>query len=147
MNRNLVVYLAAPWADRAEAREVRDIITSHGIEVNSRWLDTHHTTEEEATHEVLSKEALNDVEDVLNCDILMLWNTQKSEGKAVETGMALIAQKGIILIGDRSNVFHHLSFPQVSTLEEAIWTAKNYPWKPGQEPLDGDPLFSTEDWL
>jgi hypothetical protein len=147
MNRKLVVYLAAPWADRAEAREVRDIIQSHDIEVNSRWLDTHHTTEEEATHEVLAVEAMHDVEDVLNCDILMLWNTQKSEGKAVETGMALIAQKGIILIGDKTNVFHHLDFPQVDTLENAIITAKNYPWRPGQEPQDNDPLFDVSEFV
>lgn len=129
------IYLAAPWADRPKAREIRDEFVEAGIAVTSRWLDLHGGEDEASrTDEEKSVEAINDVEDVMRADILVLWNSMKSEGKAVETGLALAACKGIVLIGEKTNIFHYLRFPQVKSVEEAIWVVLNYPWRPGQEP-------------
>jgi nucleoside 2-deoxyribosyltransferase len=134
------IYLAAPWKDRDKAREVRDQFVAAGIECTSRWLDTHFGSDEAGTDEQKAIEAMHDVEDVLRADILVLWNSMKSEGKAVETGLALATAKGIVLIGERTNVFHYLRIPRCATVEEAIEIVRNYPWRPGQEPSAPEPL-------
>lgn len=137
------VYLASPWKDRAKAKEIRDQFVEAGIRVNSRWLDSHHQDEEQVTVEELATEAMHDVEDVSTADILVVYNSQLSEGKAVEFGIALTMCKGIVLIGKPTNVFHHLMFPKVETVEEAIAIVKDYPWRPGQEPEMGPKVLAN----
>ena len=123
-----IVYLAAPWKDRDRAKEIRTQLQEAGIVINSRWLDFV-GSEELAKDEQKRQEALNDIEDVLNADTVVVLNSIYSEGKAAETGMAIILMKGIVLIGEPSNVFHYLDFPKVKTVEEAIPIVLNYPWK------------------
>ena len=123
-----VIYLAAPWKDRDHAREVRGHFQAAGIVVNSRWLDFE-GDESLSPDEVKRQEALNDIEDVVSADTVVVLNTSYSEGKAVETGMAILLMKGLILVGQPSNVFHYLDFPKVDTVEEAIAVVKNYPWR------------------
>lgn len=117
---SLSVYLAGPWADRAQVRAVRDQLVEAGIPVNSRWIDSHHTDEANVTHEDMAIEAWNDIEDVVKSKVLMVWNSQKSEGKAFETGVAIALQKDVIIIGERTNVFHHLPMVIVPDTNEAI---------------------------
>ena len=138
------VYLAAPWADRAKAREVRDQLVAANIRVNSRWLDLHHEDEDDVTDAIKAEEAMHDIEDVLFSDMLVLWNSMKSEGKAVETGVALTSFKGIVIIGERTNVFHYLNMPVVKTVEEAIEVIKNYPWLPGQGPMEPEQAVAED---
>ena len=116
--RAVRVYIAAPWVRRAQAREVRDYLVTGGYDVTSRWLDF---TGDEHDERLLRREAQMDWNDVLRSDALLLLNIEKSEGKAVEQGIAL--QKGIpiIAIGKPSNVFHRLPhYTWVDTLGKAI---------------------------
>lgn len=119
-----LIYLAAPWRRREEAREARQALLSAGLHCNSRWLDV-------ATDASQTEEAENDFEDVYESDGFLLLNLEPSEGKNVELGIALgIADTlwnstedpyPIILVGPRTNVFHHHpAMTVVSTLEEAL---------------------------
>lgn len=108
----LTIYLAAPWVRRAEARVIRDYLVSQGFSVPCRWLDVDETrtTEEE--------EAVNDLYDIEQADILVVLNLEKSEGKAFEQGYAYSAGKPVYYVGDRLNVFQTLmqGFPTVDAL-------------------------------
>jgi nucleoside 2-deoxyribosyltransferase len=109
------VYLAAPWIHRAEARQAREKLTAAGYDVNSRWLDVDETT---TSPEV---EAVNDMTDILSSDALVVLNLAKSEGKACETGMAIVAGMPVISVGDGHNIFLKLpTVRRVETLHEAI---------------------------
>jgi hypothetical protein len=64
-------------------------------------------------------QAAEDVFDVLSAEALIVLNLQKSEGKAVETGVALMARLPIISVGSRSNIFQTLGY-EVETVEGAL---------------------------
>lgn len=127
------LYIAGPWVDRdavnVEAQKFRDA----GHTVDCRWLTLHtevgqssgDALNQDEHQEFLREQALNDIEDLLNSELLVLINSAKSEGKAVETGIAITALIPIILIGKRSNIFHTLNIPIFATSEEAIvWIAE-----------------------
>lgn len=135
------IYVAAPWVNKAAAKAFRDDLVTAGYEVTSRWLDLHVGGNNDLAtvdHARLKEEALNDIDDIINADILILLNSQdrgqESTGKAVETGVAIMTNKGIIVVGDRTNVFHYLGMPVVPTNEDAIALLPDYPWLPGQKP-------------
>lgn len=127
------VYLAAPWSFKEQAKIVKKIFVDAGFDVVSRWIDLHVPKPEnsielgwaEANEEIMRREAYNDIEDVKECDVLVLMNIQprnfESTGKAVETGIALILDKKVVLVGDKTNVFHyHDNVTQVNGVTEAI---------------------------
>ena len=119
------VYIAAPYACKQAAREARTIVESYEFPVISRWLDFEDGGPIETTDPVvLRREAIADVEDVLDADALIVLNLEKSEGKSVETGLmlgrALTAQAirelyperqlpipPILVVGTASNIFHY----------------------------------------
>lgn len=117
------LYVAAPWVRREEAIEIAAKFVKAGHEITSRWF--HHVGDPtDATGKVLdqdevSKQALEDIEDVRRADTLIVLNLQKSEGKAVETGIAIAAGIPIISVGTRSNIFQILG-REVETIEEAL---------------------------
>lgn len=122
------IYVAAPWKDKPLAMETAKTLESQGFFVTSRWINFHEDKPADASglaydKDVLIREAAQDVEDVFNCDVLILLNTQKrgeeTSGKAVETGMAMAWMKPVIVVGEASNIFHHIN-PRVESLEEAI---------------------------
>ena len=122
------LYVAGPWADRPlvniEAQKFRDA----GHTVDCRWLTLHtevgqgnaDALNEDEHQEFLREQAMNDIEDLLNSDALVVINTQKSEGKSVETGIAIAALLPIMIVGKRTNIFHTLNMPIFATSEEAI---------------------------
>ncbi len=110
-----LVYLAAPWIHRPDARDAREQLVAAGYPVNARWLDVDETVTSPAV------EAQNDIDDLLESDVLVLLNLATSEGKACETGMALIANIPIIAVGGGANVFLNLPIVhRVETLNDAI---------------------------
>ena len=112
------VYVAAPWVRRNEAREAAYQLIEAGHVVTCRWLTVHGGDDRP---ERLRQEADNDLSDLLNSDIMLLLNLEKSEGKAVETGFAIATGMDIIAVGQPSNVFHYL--PEViwvDSVDEAI---------------------------
>jgi hypothetical protein len=63
---------------------------------------------------------------VVCASAFVLLNLEKSEGKAVETGVALGVGARRILVGPRSNIFHYLpGWTRVNTVEEAILALKS----------------------
>ena len=126
----LKVYIAAPWAFKAQASTIKKQFEAQGFTVTSRWIDFHENKPADQTglaydKSVLVREAIHDVEDVSSSDVLVLFNTQKrgeeTSGKAVETGIAIAKGIPIILVGEMSNIFHHLPcVHRVGDSDEAI---------------------------
>lgn len=116
------LYIAAPWVHRNDAREVAKLLEAEGHVITHKWWDVEGEYDD---HEKTTECAFDDYEGVYNADRLVLLDTQKSEGKAVEQGLALGFGIPIIAIGRRGehsqNVFHHLpNYTWVETLNEAI---------------------------
>jgi len=113
------VYLAGPWARRDEVREMRDHIhrVAPEIEVISRWID-HVVTNAEDEQRI---EAGNDIYDLDHSEAVVVANLEKSEGKSFEQGYAYKSRLPLIVIGERTNVFHHLgSVTIVANVDQAI---------------------------
>lgn len=118
------VYIAAPWVNKAEAIAAAEKVTAAGHEVTSHWFnhpgDPTDSTGKSSPDNVIYAQAHIDWEDVLAADAVVVLNLTKSEGKAVETGIALQAGKKIIFVGtERTNIFQTLA-PWVETVEAAI---------------------------
>lgn len=118
------IYLAGPWARREAVRDAAKQLETAGHEITSRWLHAHAGPPNDAaglTHsdEHIRNEALDDVADVLRADVFVILNLEKSEGKAFEMGVAYMASKPIICVGQRFNIF--CTFGRtVDSVEEAI---------------------------
>lgn len=117
------VYVAAPWRRKPDAIEAGKTLTAAGYEVTSRWFDHDGDPNDPSgintpLHQI-QQQAREDIQDVLRANALVVLNLQKSEGKAVETGIALAHGIPVISVGDRSNIFQALGF-EVATLEDAI---------------------------
>lgn len=117
------VYIAAPWVRRPEAIEVGKLFESAGFEITSRWFshpgDPTESTGSTNPDEVTRKQALEDLEDIIASDWVVVLNLAYSEGKAVETGAAIILGVPFVSVGKRGNVFQTLG-KEVETVEEAI---------------------------
>lgn len=99
------VYIAAPWVEKARAIEVGERFKAEGHTVTSRWF--HHegqandSTGKNSPNWRIVKQANEDIKDVLKADALVVLNLQKSEGKAVETGIAIARGIPVISVGPR----------------------------------------------
>jgi nucleoside 2-deoxyribosyltransferase len=105
-----MIYIAAPFIKKYEARQVRQELRMAGFDTCSAWLD-----QPDEPYEVASNisRAMRDVEEVESCSVFLFLNLAMSEGKATELGMALMLGKPIFCIGGKErNVFLHL--PQIT---------------------------------
>lgn len=131
MSKSLEVYIACPWSDKGRAKAAAQQFKEAGMVLTTAWWD------EEPTEDTirLSQYALRDIDDVLNCHVFVLLNTQprgqETSGKAVETGIAISTLKHIVLVGDGTNIFHHLRLTKVRSVEEAVL------WCQQLEPVGG----------
>lgn len=109
------IYVAAPWTRRTEAAAVAAQLEAAGHTITHDWWN-HECGDED--HEQLQQHAQKDYDAVFEAKIFLLLNLEKSEGKAVETGLALAASEiygsWIIAVGQKyTNIFQHL--------EPVIW--------------------------
>lgn len=100
------VYIAAPYEWRAYAQLLQPQIERHGCTVLAAWL---HTQNPES-----SAEARIDLDDIDAADAVIVLNPPGMErsgtgGRHVELGYALGRGKHVFLVGEATNVFHHLS--------------------------------------
>lgn len=128
----ITVYTAGPWADREFVKGVAAQLRIAGYKVNSRWLDVDPNPPDGVEQEDYYRmQALNDLQDVLEADVLFYINTGTlSEGKATELGVSLATLKPIIIVGPggrKNNIFLRLNIPHYETAEEAI------EWMRGEE--------------
>lgn len=112
-----LIYIAAPYPCRDLAIDVMHELEHAGHEVTSRWL--------KSPDELCDEHARKDLDDVDAADVLLAlnpagWEDRGTGGRHVEFGRAL-DKKHIILVGQRSNIFHHLAQVHVvATFEEAL---------------------------
>lgn len=119
------VYIAAPWVRRPEAIAIGEQFKAAGHELTCRWFyhvtdgDPMDSTGVTCNPDSIRFQAMADIADVRAADALVVLNLQKSEGKAVETGIAIAAGKLVISVGPRSNIFQALG-QEVATVEDAL---------------------------
>lgn len=99
------VYIAAPYPMRATAIELMTKLEALGVTVTSSWL--------RAEDEMNDKYARLDLADVRRADALVAmnpaaWHNTGTGGRHVELGYALALKRPVVLLGDPSNIFHHL---------------------------------------
>lgn len=119
------VYIAAPYEARKAAVALAAVVESLGCSLCASWLTPEHNDDGKNSPlgDVPVVHALEDLEDVLACDIFIVLNPKGFErsgtgGRHVELGVAIATRKPIILIGERTNVFHFLpSVVQISNIE------------------------------
>ncbi len=106
------VYLAGPWAERTSMPRAAAQLELAGHSVTHRWwefeddpVDGYPSNKDS---DALTNHAINDFIGVVTADVVVLVNSAMSEGKAVETGIAIAGNKPIVLVGVRSNLFHYL---------------------------------------
>jgi nucleoside 2-deoxyribosyltransferase len=118
------VYLAAPYAARAQVRTYRDELVRVGFSVTSSWLDETHEigsgTVGAATDlppDDVAAHASIDLYDIDRSDLLvvltadqsdMVGGTGTSGGRHVETGYAIGKGLPVLVVGEPENVFHRL---------------------------------------
>ncbi len=100
------VYIAAPYELRDTTIEIMKILEESGHEVTSSWLRT--------IAPMTDVVACQDLTDVETADTLLIinpanWKDKGGGGRHVEMGYAIARGKKIVLLGVRSNIFHHLS--------------------------------------
>jgi len=117
------IYIAAPWVRKADAITASEQFKAAGHTVTSRWFDHDGNPSDSSglsiSNEEARRQAAEDIFDILGSEALVVLNLQVSEGKAVETGIALIAGLPVISVGRRSHVFHSLCI-EVETLAQAL---------------------------
>lgn len=120
------VYIAAPWIHKEAARAASKLIEDLGWLVTEKWwdhVDVNGCADKDA--EELLDQARRDIKGVERADVLLLLNLSKSEGKAVEQGIAIASGVPIVGVGTRGehslNVFHFLpDYTWFTTVEEAV---------------------------
>ena len=120
----LKVYIAAPWVHKAEALAAKEKFEAAGIEVTAHWIKYHSDAAlgDPQFDEELQEQAVQDVEDIVQSDVFVILNLDKSEGKATELGFAYGLGIPTILVGPRTrNIFYYLpSIFRTDTVEDAI---------------------------
>lgn len=107
------IYLAAPWQDRGQMPALAADLEADGHRITERWWDAE-ANEEDRPYPTddydpfFEDRAASDFIGVCRADVMVLMNSRKSEGKAVEMGIALAGNKPVFLIGSRTNLFHYL---------------------------------------
>lgn len=118
------VYIAAPWVDRDIMPPIAEMFVEAGFTITHPWwVDDPFVPDYPSNMEnpLLEDIARKDFLGVVEADAVVLLNTGKSEGKAVETGIALAMCHRVILVGMRSNIFHYMpEIEIVSSVSEAI---------------------------
>jgi nucleoside 2-deoxyribosyltransferase len=120
------IYIAAPWKDKALMNERAKPFEDAGHTITWKWWETDNIPEGADRDGELKEQAKNDHNGVRKADALVLFNTAKSEGKAVEQGIAI--ERGIPIVaigtlgdGTSFNVFHYLKYYEwVNSVNEAI---------------------------
>ena len=121
----VLIYIAAPWRDKELMPDIATKFEQAGHQITHKWWLVEDTPESERNFDLLQAQAGLDFCGVEAANFLILINSAKSEGKAVEQGIALGLGKSIIAIGKlgahSKNVFHYMSnYTWVDTITDAL---------------------------
>lgn len=126
--RTLKVYIAAPYPLMADARAAAVQLEAASIDVTSRWLT--------CPDEMRDDFARMDLADVEAADAIVAlnpagWENQGTGGRHVEFGYALAHAKRVVIVGVRSNLFHHLArvcvMPTLDVEALRDWVTRDLP--------------------
>jgi nucleoside 2-deoxyribosyltransferase len=100
----MTFYLAAPYPQHDTARELRAALQAHGHVCTARWLD--------APSDLNAEWALNDLADLDAAAVLVAlndaeWANVGTGGRHTELGYALARGIPVVLVGERTQIFHH----------------------------------------
>lgn len=111
----MTIYLASRYGDAPRLRDVGERLRAFGHKVTSRWVWADRRAGrrfEDIPFEEKAEIALENLDDVRACDVLVLFNDHtpgaSRGGKFVELGMAIALDKRLIIVGERSSVFEFL---------------------------------------
>lgn len=114
----MTVYISAPYELRDYAVQLRRDLFERGVEVIARWIDSevpdYNPQAMQATMDRNARWACVDIEDLEQADVMVLvnpaeWRHKGSGGRHVETGIALGNGVPVVIVGERTNVFHYLA--------------------------------------
>lgn len=99
------VYIAAPFQLQDGAAALRELLKASEIECTSTWLN--------APENIDERWAKRDLSDVARCDVFVAmnpedWASRGTGGRHVEFGYALALRKPVVILGARTNIFHHI---------------------------------------
>ncbi len=100
-----------------------------GHTITERWWEHEDPLDyaDPANLNALEERATCDYLGVVTANVVVLINSKKSEGKAVEMGIAIALFKPIILVGERTNIFHFIpSVVPVPDVRAAIYKLAAY---------------------
>jgi nucleoside 2-deoxyribosyltransferase len=118
------IYLAAPYAARAQVREYAAELERIGFTSSASWLEETHEINSGTTgaatdidDAAVAAHASTDLRDIERSDALVLLTGNAlgldaahsgSGGRHVETGYAIALAKPVLVVGEPENVFHRL---------------------------------------
>lgn len=107
------IYLASRYGRRKEMADYAELLTIMGYEITSRWLIGHPYEWTKESDPLWQGFALADFEDVDKADVVISFPTPRGghprgAGHHSEFGYGYAKGKMMIIIGERSNIFHHL---------------------------------------
>lgn len=120
------IYVAAPWTCKEDAKRYAEALEAAGHTITKKWWEHREVpgyllaSLTVSNRIELETQAQEDVKGVLDAEAFVLLNLEKSEGKAFESGVAVLVgclrAQGhysagplqFILVGGKSNLFHYL---------------------------------------
>jgi nucleoside 2-deoxyribosyltransferase len=120
------IYVAGPWVDREQVIPIAKQLENIGHVITHEWWKYDGESQNNEPPSFLAQCAQADVDGVKTADVVIVYNSSKSEGKSVEQGIAIANNKPIVCItpGDikpSSNIFHYLpNYQHVKSVEAAL---------------------------
>lgn len=116
------IYVAGTFGDQKALRQEAAALWDLGHEITGSWLQEVKRPEGMDEEVFKAKLAIKDIAEVSRADLLILDNRQSSGGKNVEWGLALgqFQHKMLWLVGEPTNVFHHLADQRFDNWEECL---------------------------
>jgi nucleoside 2-deoxyribosyltransferase len=123
----LRVYIAAPWTHKAEVAAAAALFEAAGHVITKKWW-LHREVPgylkagiSKAQVKELRQQVGEDMEGVARADAFVLLNLGPSEGKAVETGLAIELGVPLFLVGPKTNLFHyHPDWTEYASVAEVL---------------------------
>ena len=82
-------YIAAPFNQREEVKEIYNMLKSLGHEITTDWTNHKYIKPYNTNQQLARRYAQEDLEGVLSCDVFVLLSDGKSQGRNTELGMAI----------------------------------------------------------
>jgi nucleoside 2-deoxyribosyltransferase len=102
------VYIAAPFELQSDAQYLARLLSMRPqpIGCTARWLTAGGTNDQAWADRCVA--------DVVRCDVLVAlnpadWKRSGTGGRHVEYGIAVALRKPLVIVGQRSNLFHHVA--------------------------------------